>query len=352
MRTVERSQSSISDNSATSKTTACARGTKTKAAATQKATLPIPHQSENPDLVLILGVVVRGRRPGRRGGGRVAASSSLRCSRRGAALSAIHPSRPTRPGPFAKISSRGSFPSLLAKDCDGGSAGFAIFAVVGLQVGPPLRSIDEACHRRRIASQVSQAEVSERNISSPSARPANTSIRFTELRSSFTGTRTVRQGPPALPVLLVHRVRQARLLGHHRPRRRRERHPRDLEVVPRATGAALPPPHLLPPGELSGHRPPLRRDQRTGRYPRLSQAALPPPRPPLLARAGRGPGLSIRMLTARSERPWLSRPVIRYVSRTSRRVGSTTTAVPKTARQHTGRKIGQRSAPVGYTVSP
>ena len=109
-----------------------------------------------------------------------------------------------------------------------------------------------------------------------SCPPATTAAR--------TGVQHVRQGPPALPVLLLHRVRQARLLGHHRPRRRRERHPRNLEVLPRAAGAALPLPRLLPPGELPGHRPPLRRDQRPGRNPGLPQAPLPPPGLPLLAR--------------------------------------------------------------------
>ena len=69
----------------------------------------------------------------------------------------------------------------------------------------------------------------------------------------------------------------ARLLGHHRPRRRREGHPRDLEVLPRAAGAALPPPLLLTPRELPGDRPPLRRNQRPARHPRLPQAPLPPP---------------------------------------------------------------------------
>ena len=112
-----------------------------------------------------------------------------------------------------------------------------------------------------------------------------------------TGLQHVRQGPPALPLLLLHRVRQARLLGHHRPRRRRERHPRNLEVLPRATGAPLPPSQLLPPGELPGDHPPLRRDQRPGRHPGLPQAPLPPARPPLLARAGGRRVVSIRIST-------------------------------------------------------
>ena len=58
------------------------------------------------------------------------------------------------------------------------------------------------------------------------------------------------------------------------------------------------PPRVLPLGELSGDHPPLRRDQRPRRHPRLPQAALPPARLPLLARAGSRPAMTIRTLTA------------------------------------------------------
>ena len=61
-------------------------------------------------------------------------------------------------------------------------------------------------YRSRIVSQASQAEVSERMISSPSARPSSTSIRFTEPRPSRTGTLSaaapsgvIRNRPTVLP---------------------------------------------------------------------------------------------------------------------------------------------------------
>ena len=70
----------------------------------------------------------------------------------------------------------------------------------------PLAEPSVGGQRRRIASQVSQAEVSERMISSPSARPPSTSMRFTEPLPSSTGTRTavwpsgaIRKSPTVLP---------------------------------------------------------------------------------------------------------------------------------------------------------